>query len=62
MACAILLLFVPYNLFIGKQLLKKSRPYEADAKSDESDHKKQQAGTAEQATENKCKLSEDTEL
>lgn len=60
MACAILLLFVPYNLFIGKQLLKKNRPHEADAKSDAGDHKKQHAGTAEQATENK--LSEDTEL
>lgn len=60
MACAILLLFVPYNLFIGKQLLKKSRPHEADAKSHEGEHKKQQAGTAEQTTENK--ISEDTEL
>ena len=60
MACAILLLFVPYNLFIGKQLLEKSRPHEVDAKSDEGDHKKQQAGTIKQATENK--LSEDTEL
>ena len=60
MACAILLVFVPYNLFIGKQLLKTSKLQEADAKSEAGHEKQQPAGADKQATEKK--LSEHTEL
>lgn len=60
MACAILLVFVPYNLFIGKQLLKTSKLQEADAKSDTGHNMQQLAGTDKESTEKK--LSEHTEL
>ena len=59
-ACAILLAFVPYNLFLGKQLLKTSKMQESNDGPDANDDEKQPAGTDQQATE--TKPSEQTEL
>ena len=59
-ACAILLAFVPYNLFLGKQLLKTSKMQESNDGPDANDDEKQPAGTDQQATE--TKPSEHTEL
>ena len=59
-ACAILLAFVPYNLFLGKQLLKTSKIQESKVGFDANYDEKQIAGTDKQATE--AKPSEQTEL